>query len=324
MAAAPPMLEVKLSSPYYLSLSRQLDFRACVMDIIERTGVSEEDNKKILFSSPNVLREELFQEFAKCFVPQSIDPIHNYELYEIFGDLSLNKATISYLFRILKPRLSKIESGKSLAYFDKLKAYYISKKFYSNLSRTIGFDEFINRVCFSDSGKQLMASKQKNIDDLHEDVMEAFIGCLELQLDTYIGMHRGFVYVSNFIYDLFSDVEINFDPTPLWTPAMLLKETNDKIRAHNTRSPQQKLSTFAVQPVLGRPNTYKMVETGRDGKGYDVQNEVVTNQDRAEAENILAANALSFIIRSGNYREDLIQRAPTPADLGITDLVASK
>ena len=137
-------------------------------------------------------------------------------------------------------------------------------------------------------------------------------------------MHRGFVYVSNFIYDLFSDVEINFDPTPLWTPAMLLKETNDKIRAHNTRSPQQKLSTFAVQPVLGRPNTYKMVETRRDGKGYDVQNEVVTNQDRAEAENILAANALAFIIRSGNYREDLVQRAPTPADLGITDLVASK
>jgi len=172
--------------------------------------------------------------------------------------------------------------------------------------------------------RNISVKKQKNIDDLHEDVMEAFIGCLELQLDTYIGMHRGFVYVSNLIYDLFSDVEINFDPAPLWTPAMLLKETNDKIRAHNSRFPQNKLSTFVVQPAPGYPNTYKMVEIDQNERKHDVPNEVVTNQDRAEAENMLAASALTFISTSGLYRDEVIQRAPTPADLGISDLVASK
>jgi dsRNA-specific ribonuclease len=320
-----PMYAGKLTYPYHVSLALEKDFRMCVRDIIERTGVAESDIKKIL--DDNEKKEQVYQEFAKCFVPQAVDGKNNYEFYEIYGDLSLNKAMIGYLFRVLHPRLSQIDSKVSLGYFDKLKAYYISKKFYADLSRTIGFDEFVNRVVHShkESERHFMGEKEKTIEDLHEDVMEAFIGCLELQLDTYIGMHRGYVYVSNFIYDLISDIDLSLDPADIWSPAILLKETNDAIVAYNSKNPYNKLRFYHVLPA--GQGFYRLVSSAelnaRDQTVQEVPNTRSRFDDIKEASAALSRIALTIMRQQPTY-SGVIKSAPTPESLNIADLVKSK
>lgn len=314
--------------PIHEALSTMKDFQLCIRDMVERTGALEEDVNRMLGTNdkPNL---PVFQEFAKCFIPEVIDPINNYELYEMSGDMALNKATFTYLVRILQPILASKEASKSVGYIDKLKAHYVSKKFYSTLTLDLGFDEFIKRVCYSNQQSMAVyfSEPNKKMEDLYEDVMEAFIGCLEIQIDRYMGMHRGYVYVANFVFDILSNKKIDFRPDSYWGTVSLLKETNDKIKARNNQYGNKNVIPF-FRIFRGANQLYKIeysqdVRSIRDEqKSWNDYREInpITADTKEEAEKKLSKILLEHLSAKPEYT-NLIQRAPTAAQIGVESLI---
>jgi len=298
----------------YENLAKDEDFQLCMRDMVERTGITEEGLRD-MFVSEGRPRMEVYQEFAKCFVPKSVDPIHNYELYEIAGDYALNKSTFGYLFRILFPLLSAKGSPQALSYMDVVKAYYISKKFYSQLPIQLGLTEFLHRVCYDNEAIARFLTSKK-IEDLYEDSMEAFIGCLELQIDRYVGMHRGYVFVANFVFDLLESMNLNFHPSFFWESARLLKETNDMITAHN-RNTAQKLPQYTIGNI-GRDFVVKVfIPDQKDFISRDFEPMSIGDKKAAEAH--FAPLVLEKLRKDSRYQL-LIKRGPTPEELGIESL----
>jgi hypothetical protein len=73
----------------------------------------------------------------------------------------------------------------------------------------------------------------KEVDE-KENVVEAFFGCMEIQLDRYVGIYSGYGFISNLIIDILESMDINYDPSVLWSNVVLLKESNDSIKSYNT------------------------------------------------------------------------------------------
>jgi dsRNA-specific ribonuclease len=294
---------------YYKTLSMQQDFMACVRDMIERTAIPEENLINML-GTPENPKMEVYEEFAKCFVPDLVDETDNYELYEMLGDSALNKATFSYISRILYPSLSKKKSAFTVGYMDSVKAYYISKKFYSSLSVELGFDEFVKKVCYNNRAiNNFLSLPDKTMNDLYEDVMEAFIGCMELQIDRYVGIHRGYVFVANFVYDLLSNIKLQFHPDFFWTAARIVKEANDKM----VRTP---LHTFkASDDFMSRVVAVK--------QGYAVPQELrnveSTGDKKKDIEEV--SRVILEYYRSNKMYQAYLQFVPSPEQLGIENLV---
>ena len=299
----------------YENLAKDQDFQLCMRDMVERTGITD-DNLRDMFVVDGRPRMEVYQEFAKCFVPKSVDPVNNYELYEIAGDYALNKSTFGYLFRILFPLLSAGGSPQALSYMDVVKAYYISKKFYSQLPIQLGLTEFLHRVCYNNQAIKLFLMSKK-IEDLYEDLMEAFIGCLELQIDRYVGMHHGYVFVANFVFDLLESMNLNFHPSFFWGSPRLLKETNDMINSHNSDPKNEMLPRYTVASN-GREF---FVRVFLPSQGESIANEFrrITTADKKEAEAHFANLILEKLRSDPRYRR-LIKSAPTPEELGIQSL----
>jgi dsRNA-specific ribonuclease len=300
----------------YENLARDADFQLCMRDMVERTGVTDE-NLRDMFVSDGRPRMEVYTEFAKCFVPKSVDPINNYELYEIAGDYALNKSTFGYLFRILFPLLSAKGSPQALSYMDAVKAFYVSTKFYSQLPAQLGLTEFLHRVCYDNQAiDRFLSANNKKIEDLYEDLMEAFIGCLELQIDRYIGMHRGYVFVANFVFDLLESMNLNFQPSFFWESARLLKETNDSINSYN-KSSAQKLPRYTIDSIAKNMFAVKVSIPG--DRETISQSFGQINGDRKTAETYFAPLIIEQLSRDPRYR-GLVKRAPTPEELGIESL----
>ncbi len=316
-------LVVPAGTRYYQALANDDDFQQCVRDIVSRTGAPEKEVKEMFDE------KETFQEFAKCFIPLALDSFHNYELYEFVGDQTLNKATLNYIFRVLKTRLENSDKKIVIGYIDALKAHCVSKKFYSRLALDIGFSEFVHRVCFGneDAFSSIKDRNPETIISLYEDVMEAFIGCLEFMLDRFVGMHRGYAYVANFVYDMLSDVYIDFDPKSYWSNQRLLKETNDKINSYNEKAkvsggspllfhivfrPDKSASAIFGVSASNRAGTFNTTYLpGLQGN---------VSQD-GESEEILSGKILDYLSRLPEY-SSLIASPPNPVALGVADLIA--
>lgn len=307
--------------PIYQVLAEQKDFQECVVDIVTRTGAPEEDMKKMFEE------KDTYQEFAKCFVPFALDSVNNYELYEFVGDQSLNKATFNYIFRVLRSRIENKDKSIVIGYIDALKAHYVSKKFYSDLAVNIGFTEFLHRVCFQQEAAfdALKERKPKKLISLYEDVMEAFIGCLELTLDRFVGMHRGYAYVANFVYDLLSNVYIDFHPRSHWNHLRLLKETNDKIDSYNRNSPPgMRLRYYKIHQADKKSSRIIAISTTQKDReeGMQVVPGIWGNkvQDSTEGENRLAGQVLDYLRTIPAY-SSVLATYPSPVALGVQDLI---
>jgi dsRNA-specific ribonuclease len=305
----------------YMSLSVQQDFKDCVDDILARTGVPDEIITQMSSDNSN------YQELAKCFVPEILDPIHNYELYEMIGDQTLNKAAFNYIFRIVHPRISGVDKKITVGYMDSMKQYYISTKFYSSMAQDIGFSEFFHQVCYQrpDLMPSIVGRNSKTLDQLYEDLIEAFVGCLELLVDRYVGMHRGYAYVANFVYDLLSDIHINFDAAQYWSNHKLLKEANDRIDKYNKDRPDARLRNHLVTI-----ENKKMIGVSgfvfKQGKNIQIQDSrqipgiIRTIENDKVTDEIVCGLIIDYMKRLPEYAS-FIKGAPTPEQLGIEDLV---
>jgi len=334
--------EFAYDQPPFKLLSEDKEFQAMIKDMLYRSGIPDEKIKNVIRDQQHQVRQNVYDEFAKCFVPEKVDKKNNYELYEFMGDSSVNKATISYLFRKLHPLLSAKGSLSAVGYMDKIKSAYVSKQFLQSMCEHLGFDEFLYRIIHNPRYAGLLTNLKE--EDEKENVVEAFFGCMEIQLDRYVGIYSGYGFISNLIIDILESMDINYDPSVLWQHVILLKETNDAIKKFNneliTSNGGNNNATLPIY-VISEQNNYQAGSSSyfvimKQQLDYNMpgQNKKVIRSDvwnipelrlakQAGAKKIeeeLARRTLVLLSQDPKYN-GMIKVAPTAESLGIEKLV---
>jgi len=332
--------EAAYDLPFKL-LSENQEFQDMIKDMLYRSGIPDEKIRNVIRDQQNQVRQNVYDEFAKCFVPEKVDKKNNYELYEFMGDSSVNKATISYLFRKLHPLLSAKGSLSAVGYMDKIKSAYVSKQFLQSMCEHLGFDEFLYRIIHNPRYAGLLTNLKE--EDEKENVVEAFFGCMEIQLDRYVGIYSGYGFISNLIIDILESMDINYEPSVLWQQVILLKETNDAIKKYNNELITSGGNNSLTLPiyVISEQNNYQAGSTSyfvimKQYLDYNMpgQNKKVIRSEvwnipelrlakQAGAKKIeeeLARRTLVLLSKDSTYN-GMVKVAPTAESLGIEKLV---
>jgi len=127
--------------------------------------------------------------WARAFTHETFSPSDNYEDLEFRGDAVLKGVFPKYLMK----RLPYLHKGE----YTELNVAYMSKIMQAQLSRSLGFPEFIR-----------LTGIDKAILNIETDVFESFFGALDTVSDMIVDGF-GFTNVYNMIVHIFSDVEID-------------------------------------------------------------------------------------------------------------------
>lgn len=319
-------LIVIMSRPLrYDELGQVGDFREFIRDLLLRMGLTDEQ-LDILFSARN--RDMNFNEFAKCFITRSADPMYNYEMYELTGDTCLNKAIVMYFFKVLqsvqeRKRLREEEKGRIyhpdvrlVDYFNKLKAAYISTKVFSDIARRLGFSDFI----------QLGPRDVRDeMDSILEDSFEAFFGCFEILVDRYIQPHYSHHYVSSYVTYLFGSRHINYHPDIIYEPITLLKETNDATSRGFT-NPSTGVTTpgYKHEVIYDEIDSLLIAYHINDKKKRTRIHEIAPIYNKSKpSQVIMAKRVLEYLKRyPDRFATQQIRAPPTLEELGLEELYA--
>jgi len=187
------------------------DFRKFIRSVLERADLGEKYMDMFTDKTSMI-------EFTKAFTHKSIDPIDNYEFYEILGDSTTNKVVVWYFIRRY-PEIFDEAKGKGgnmgpVAIMARLKMNGISKKTYSGFSDAMGFWNYIRR---SDE-------EYKNKTKIMEDVFESFCGCLELLIDTRVTEHSGYGIVYKIMKTLMDPINVSLEREGLYDSKSRLNE----------------------------------------------------------------------------------------------------
>lgn len=127
--------------------------------------------------------------WARAFTHETVSPSDNYEDLEFLGDAMLKASFPKYLMR----RLPHLHKGE----YTELNVFYMSKLRQAELSRRLGFGEYI-----------LVTGIDRAILNLETDVFESFFGALDTISDM-ITPGLGFANCYNMIIHIFKDIEID-------------------------------------------------------------------------------------------------------------------
>ena len=196
----------------------QNTFRTFIKGLLRLSGIS----KKYLGTLTDDKSLEIYQQ---AFTHPSVDPLSNYEWWEILGDSTLNKAIVWYVSRRF-PILQNPEGVKVIA---RLKINMVSKKKFAEIAEQLGMKPFIriNYDTVSAQNSVLMRS-------ISEDVLEAFFGATEWIIDTRIEPGAGYGICYLILKKILDATDISLDYNDLYDAITRLKETMD---AHRSRFP---------------------------------------------------------------------------------------
>lgn len=152
--------------------------------------------------------------YEQAFTSSTVDPVHNYEIYEHLGDASANKFLAWYFYR----RFPQLNCPKGVKVLARLKINYASKRSFFKIAEKLGFWPFI---------RASSAEKEINRKSLLEDVLEAFIGLTEMLLDEYFIVGVGFAVVYDILKSIFDEMYISLKYEDLVDPKSRLKELFD-------------------------------------------------------------------------------------------------
>jgi dsRNA-specific ribonuclease len=160
--------------------------------------------------------EKCMVEFTRAFTHKSIDPLVNYEYYEILGDATTNKIVVWYYHRRFPELFNTTGTGNMgpVAVMARLKQTGVSKRTYSRFASNLGFWEYIRRA----------PEFEKDRTSMLEDVFEAFCGCLEYLVDTVVDEHSGYMVVYNFMKPIMDKEKISTDRESLYDQKSKLNE----------------------------------------------------------------------------------------------------
>lgn len=324
---------------HYERIAANPEFREFMIDILTRMGLTDHE-LGLLFSSKSI--DTNYKEFAKCFVTKAVDPHYNYEVYELAGDVCLNNSIVMYLLSSInaaqdqrKQRDPAFKPSSMLTdYFNKLKAYYISKFYLKDLYHQFGFHKFLVKPGVRDL--------KVDQDKCYSDSFEAFIGCFEVLCDRHLDDHYSHRYVSNFIKYIFNMKRVNYSPSLIYEPITLLKETNDTFRKKYQfkylikSTGKDKYQTTSLHFIRGTQNDRDYDAPGNDHSWVKCVPSMSGNIKINNEE--MSNRVLDYLTRVANklYVPDstapdyefskLIQKediklAPSPETLGIESLV---
>lgn len=191
--------------------SRGNDFKNMLHNVFKRSKLNNKFTQVLL-------TEDSLKLYDQVFTHSSIDPVKNYEFYEILGDATLNKNIVWYISRRF-PQLRKPEGVKIIA---RLKINLVSKENYSEISQKLGFWDYIS------ADAETRHTKMK---PTLEDVFEAFFGATENILDEKIRFGVGGEICRQIIYSLFDEIQISLKYYDLYDSKTILKENIDFIRS---------------------------------------------------------------------------------------------
>lgn len=319
----------------YLVLANDEEFQYIMRDMAERSGIPEEGMRALFYTRGNDKNMEVYQELAKAFIPQALDPKNNYEMYEMMGDKSINKAVVSYIFRTLYPLLSKSGHPESVSYLNNVIATCVSTKSFVKMFELIGFNDILFKVIGPKENFNMFVVKEQSgkrrEKNIQEDMMEAFVGCMEVMIDRYVKMFTGFMFINNLMIDVLDKMDIQYNPSYYWTDYQVIKETCDKIMSANNTRKREGKTLLPVYEFGQYRDTYAVYEieivATATGLQQGARSPLFTDGNSVgklgiddDIRNMLAKKVLQKLSSDPTYN-DLIRKLPTAEDLGISSLV---
>ena len=157
------------------------------------------------------------QMYERVFTHHSVHEENNYEYFELLGDVTLNKCILWYVANKF-PELQNVQGVKVLS---RLRINLVSWRHLSQIAKELEFSSFIS---FHEEIKEI------KYNSILEDVLEAFIGCTELLIDTKICPGAGYSFCFEFVSHIMNQKEISLHYEDLYDPITRLKETFDYFR----------------------------------------------------------------------------------------------
>ena len=185
-----------------------------------RGGMTNESIEKIL--DDNGLNQLKIAFTHSSFISE----FENLELYEILGDVTVNKCIIWYIYRHI---IDLKDNPKAVMLVDQLKKKYASKKTLSFFSKKLNFQRFIRwkELPYIDNKADKHIKYIVLDDSVYEDVFEAFCAALENIIDLKLCISVGYSVVYNIIASLMNEIQIETDISQLVDFKTQLKEIND-------------------------------------------------------------------------------------------------
>lgn len=159
--------------------------------------------------------EDVLQIYDQVFTHRSFNDQYNYEIFELYGDVTCNKIVVWWL-REKFPFLNCTKGVKVLA---RLRINLISRDSFSGFAKGLEFSKYI-------SADVETKSKQES-NGLLEDIFEAFIGATEWILDDKIRGFSGYYFCYRFLEQILQKEDIQLTYKSLFDPITRLKESFD-------------------------------------------------------------------------------------------------
>ena len=242
--------------------------------------------------------------YDDAFTHKSIDPISNYERFEILGDITCNKFLVWYFSR----RFPKLFSTAGVKIIAELRIKYGSKIVFAPISLERGFMPYISAT---------QGEFDLSVTSIREDVFEAFIGVTEYILDMraceivskkskasklLIGVGYSICYEILTVF--FDSKEIDISYQGLHSPVSRLKEIFDRRDVQTlfgcSHTDKQRVKYDTVQDA-NIPNLF--VTNVVVGSGMIVLANA-QGTSKVAAENIGATNALVHLRHKYKITDD--------------------
>jgi dsRNA-specific ribonuclease len=201
------MQEVKMTSREQLD-NKQDDFLAFIKSMLKKGNMKEKWIDLILGKQENV------EIYKNAFTHKSVDPVNNYELYELLGDKLVNTAVLEYMYN----RFPQYRKSNSVIFFSRLIAKYCSKEEFKTISLNLNFIRFIV------ASEETHATRRK---DILEDVFESFFGATNSIINKEIREGVGYAIIIDIVKYIFDNIEIKTEYTDLFDSKTILKEFFD-------------------------------------------------------------------------------------------------
>ncbi len=185
------------------------NFKSFIHTLLSRAELGDDNIKKLT-------DKKCMIEWTKAFTHKSIDPLNNYEFYEILGDATANKIVVWYNMKRYKYIFDKPGEGNMgrVGIMSRLKQKGVSTESFSAYAESMGYKKYIRYT----------EEYEKDRTKMSEDVFESFIGCLENLIDEIFLEHSGYGICYIFMAKILDTIEISFEKEKLYDPKSLINE----------------------------------------------------------------------------------------------------
>lgn len=144
-----------------------------------------------------LLTDESLNIYSQAFTSIKVNPLQNYEYYELLGDSTVNKSIVLFL----DEKYPLLRSGKYVKIIAEIKKKLQSATILYKIGKKLNFLVFISAS--EEQRKDFKEEKQ-----LIADVVEAFIGATEYLLNEKFGLGVGFIISYNIVKQFLKEVDI--------------------------------------------------------------------------------------------------------------------